>query len=182
MPINSIGDIFFQWEALEVFDFLLPFLFVFALVFGILSTTGILGKNKQVTIILAIVVALMSLRYNYFLSDFLTELFPRLGIGMGVLLAILIFVGLFIAKEEQRYWGYGLASVGAVIAIVVLHQTGQRLGWGWFSSASGSDNTGFIVLAVLLIGIIIAVATSGDNKEFKPEKGMATWPYFRGGA
>ena len=162
MAFVSVGDIFYQWETLGVFDFLLPFLLVFALVFGILTATNILGKHKGVSVIVAFVIGLMSLRYQGFFSVFLSELFPRLGIGMAVLLTILILVGLFIAREEQRYWYYGLAAIGIVIAIIILSQTGERLGWSW--TGYGSENIGFIALAVLIVGVIIAVATSGGER------------------
>lgn len=177
MAISSIGDIFFQWETLGIFDFLLPFLLVFALVFGILSTTGIMGRNRGVSIIVAFVIGLMSLRYQFFLSDFLSELFPRVGIGIGVLLTVMIFVGLFIPVEEKKYWLYGLGAIGMIIAIVVLSQTGQRLGWTWFNSSN--DNVGFIVLAVLIIGVIIAVAASGSSSNPGEGKGKATLQILR---
>jgi hypothetical protein len=162
--ISSIGDVFFQWENLGIFDFILPFLLVFAIVFGILNATNIIGHNKGVSVIIAFVIGLMSIRYQFFFSSFLAELFPRLGVGIAVLITLLILVGLFIGSEEQRYWYYGLGAIGVVIAIIVLYQTGQQLGWLWTSS---TDNVGFIVLAVLIIGIIIAVATSSSDRESK---------------
>ena len=149
MVFGSIADIIYQWEYLGVFDFILPFLLIFAIVFGILSSTKFLGDNKSVYLIIAFVIGLMSLRYQYFFSAFLSELFPRLGIGVAVLFVILILVGLFIAKDESRYWGYGLATIGLTIAIIILYQTFERMGWyatGYF----GSDSVGFIILAVLI--------------------------------
>ena len=174
MVFGSIGDIFFQWEYLGVFDFILPFLLVFAIVFGILNSTKVLGHNKGIMTILAVVIGLMSLRYQFFFSTFLSELFPRLGIGLAILLAVLIMVGLFINENEQKYWGYGLAALGAVIALIVLHQTGQSLGWAW--TGLGSENIGFIVLAVLIIGVIVAVSASGGRGT---GDGTAKWTFLR---
>lgn len=164
MVFGSIADIFFQWEFLGVFDFVLPFLLVFAIVFGILSATSILGKNKGVSVIIALVIGLMSIRYTDFFSGFLSELFPRLGIGIAILLTLMILVGLFIAKEEQRYWYYGLGAIGAVIAIVVVWQSLERRGLTG-GGGVGSDTVGFIILAVLLIGVIIAVAVGGGKED-----------------
>ncbi|MFH1425800.1 MAG: hypothetical protein ABIG28_03695 [archaeon] len=172
MVFGSIADIFFQWEYYGVFDFVLPFLLVFAIVFGILTATNIMGHNKGVAVIIAFVIGLMSLRWQGFFSTFLSELFPRLGIGIAVLLSLLILVGLFIAQKERRYWGYGLAAIGVIIFIVILYQTFSNL--GWYFGGYGSESVGFIVLAVLIVGVIIAVAASGgkgDNEgdyEFGP--------------
>lgn len=178
MVFGSLADILYQWEYVGVFDFLLPFLLVFALVFGILTSTNILSKNKGVTVVVAVVIGLMSLRYQSFFSRFLSELFPRLGIGLAVLLTVMILIGLFIAKEEQRYWGYGLATIGIIIAIVVIYQSFAASGIGGIGVGGlGSDFIGFIVLGVLLVGVIIAVAVSGS--ESKPNAGKATWAMLR---
>lgn len=176
MQYGSIADIFYQWEYLGVFDFLLPFLLVFAIVYGILTSTRILSENKGISVIIAFVIGLMSIRYQYFFSSFLSELFPRLGIGLSIMLSVMILVGLFIAEKEQRYWGYGLAAIGAVIAIVIFYQTSSALGWGWTSGGFGGDSVGLIILAILVIGVIIAVAASGGSKD---SDGSAVWGALR---
>lgn len=177
---GSFADIFFQWESLGVFDFLLPFLLVFAVVFGILNSTGFLTQHRGIQALIAVIIGLMSLRYQYFLSSFMSELFPRLGIGVTILLAVLILVGLFIAKEETRYWGWGLAAVGGIIVIAVVYQTFTTLGY-WPIGGFGTDAVGFLILAVLLLGIIIAVAAGGSSKNTDPKRGIAVWPLGRNG-
>jgi len=158
---SSLQDIFYQWEYMGVFDYILPFLLVFAVVFGILSSTKFLGKNNAVYVIIAIVIGLLALRWQFFFSTFLAEIFPRLGIGLAVILTLLILVGMFIAEDETRYWGWGLAAIGFIIALIIVYQTFDNLGyssWGF-----GNDTAGLIILAVLLIGVIIAVAASGKR-------------------
>ncbi len=170
---GSIADIFYQWEYLGVFDFLLPFLLVFAVVFGVLSSTKFLGSNRGVYVIIAVVIGLLALRWQFFFSEFLAEIFPRLGVGLAVIITLLILVGMFIAEDEARYWGWGLGAIGAIIAIIIFYQTFDRLGystWGF-----GNDTAGLIILAVLLIGVIIAVAASGGNRSEKEGKGMTAF-------
>lgn len=180
MQYGSIADVFYQWEYLGVFDFLLPFLLVFAIVYGILTSTRILSENKGISIIIAFVIGMLSIRYQYFFSTFLAELFPRLGIGLTILLSLMILVGLFIAKDEQRYWGYGLGGVGVLIAIVIFYQTSNRLGWAWASGGFGGDSIGLIVLAVLIVGVIIAVAAGGNSGKSKDKNaGKAVWDALR---
>jgi len=172
---GGLQDIFYQWEYMGVFDYLLPFLLVFAIVFGILSSTKFLGKNKGVYVIIAFVIGLLALRWQFFFSEFLAEIFPRLGIGLAIIMTLLILVGIFISEDETRYWGWGLAAVGFVITLVIVYQTFDRLGyymWGY-----GTDTAGLIILAVLLIGIIIAVAASGGRRSEEKDKeyGKGIW-------
>jgi len=171
MVFGSIADIFLQWEYMGVFDFVLPFLLVFAIVFGIISSTKFLGDNKGVHVVISLVIGLMSLRYQVFLSSFLSELFPCLGIGIAIMLAILILVGMFIAKDESRYWGYGLAALAVIIAIVVVYQSFDGLGL-IYSSGFNSETVGFIILGLLIIGLIIAVTVSRSESTDK-DKGKA---------
>lgn len=156
----SLEEVFFTWERMGVFEIILPFLLIFAIVFGILSSTKFTGENRAVHVLIAIVIALMALRWRGFVSSFLTTIFPKLGVGLAVILTIIILVGMFIAKDETRYWGWGLAAIAGVIAIVVVYQSFRDMGlisYGGYSS----DMVGLIILGVLLVGVIIAVAVSG---------------------
>jgi hypothetical protein len=176
MVFGSLADVFFQWEYIGVFDYILPFLLIFVIVYGILQSTRFFGDNKPVYIVIALVVGLMSLRYQYFLSDFLSELFPRLGIGLAIILGLLLLVGIFIA-DTDHYWRYILMAVGAVIAIVIFWQVADRMGWYWLGNI-GSDSVGFILLGVILIGLIVAVVASGSRTT---HSGPVHWPRFPGG-
>jgi hypothetical protein len=177
MVYGSIADILMQWDALGVFDYILPFLLVFAVIFGILSATHILGENKGIAIIIAFVLGLMSLQYRGLYTDFLQVIAPRLGIGLTILLSLMILIGLFIAQEETRYWFYGLGAIGVLIAIIIFYQSAQDMGWMW-AGGYGSDGVGLIVLGVFVIGIIVAVAVSGGSKK---ERSAGTFGPLRAG-
>lgn len=171
--VVDIGIILSQWEAAGIFDYLLPFLLIFAIVFGVLNTTNILGSNKGIHIIIAVVVGILALRLN-FVSAFFAEVFPRLGVGLAVLLTIMILIGLFVPKNERRYWLWGLGAIGFIIAIVVITKSFQN--YTWFSFGAYSDYVGWIVGGVLLIGLIIAVAASGNNSNGdKPVAVIGKW-------
>jgi len=42
----NIANVLQQWADIGVFSYMLPFLLVFAVVYGILSSTKILGENQ----------------------------------------------------------------------------------------------------------------------------------------
>ncbi len=160
MPF-SIGDVLNSWQQGGVFDYLLPFLLIFALVFGILQKSKILGENKGIHIIISIVLGLMALQGGI-VQRFFQPLFPRLAMGLGVILTVIILVGLFINDTDKKYWFWGLGALGAVVAIIVISNAFTE--YGWYSSASYySDNAGWIIGGVLLIGVIIAVAASSNK-------------------
>lgn len=170
----NIGTLLSQWELAGVFDFLLPFLLIFAVVFGILTTTSILGKNKGVHIIIAFVIGLLALRLD-FVPRFFAEIFPRLGVGLSIILTLVILIGLFVPQDEMRYWLYGLGAIAFIIAIVVVSQSFQ--GFGWFSSGFYSDYIGWIIGAVLVIGLIIAVANASGEDARKDNKPAVLMPW-----
>jgi len=170
-----IADILNQWQDIGVFDYVLPFLLIFTIVFGILEATHIVGKNKGVHVIIALVVGLLALRLG-FVQTFFTEIFPRLGVGLAVILALLIMTGLFINKTEAKYWMWGIAAVGLVIWIIVLVGSLNTVGWFGASGSFFGDYAGLIIGAVLLIGVIIAVVASksegGSTGEFETHKSV----------
>lgn len=168
--VFTIADILNQWQAVGVFNILLPWLLFFAVVFGILNTTKILGGHKGVQVIIAAVLGALAIQYNYF-SDFLNVMAPNLGIGVAVILAIMIIVGLFIPSDERRYWLWGLGAISFIVAIIVISNAFDALG---YNSYLYSDYVGYIVGAVLLLGLVIAVgASGGDDKRDKGKSEVA---------
>ena len=171
----TIVDILNQWESLGVFDYVLPFLLIFTIVFGILEATNLVGKNKGVHVIIGLVVGLLALRMGL-VQTFFIEIFPRLGVGLAVILALLIITGLFIPEGQAKYWMWGIAAVAVIVWIIVMVGTFQNVGW-MGGGAFFEDYAGMIIGAVLLIGVIIAVVASkaGGTSEgtFKLHKHMA---------
>ncbi len=163
----DIGTVLLQWEQSGVFEFLFPLLLIFAIVFGILTATNVFGSNKGLHVIIALVVAFMAIGYSnsigYSLGAFLSELFPRLAIGLAVLLTLMILTGFFIKDDEdfKKWWYVGFSVVGLAIAIVIVTKSFDR--YGWSSSFQTEQYLGWIIGALLIIGLIIAVSVSGNK-------------------
>jgi len=168
---GAIGNMLSRWEQMGFFDYLLPFLLIFALVFGLLTQIKIFKDNKSINAIIALSVGLMALQFN-FVSVFFSEIFPRVGVGLAVILVILIFMGLFSdPKSGAIMWT--MFGIGVVIVIVVLVQTSGSLGWstGYFISQNWID---FAVLIVFLILFAIAVSAGKPSSTTTHES-----PYAR---
>ncbi|MHA1988971.1 MAG: hypothetical protein ACW98D_20315, partial [Promethearchaeota archaeon] len=97
---GALGNLLNVWEQAGIFSYAIPFLLIFALVFGILSRMNIFKKsnnepNTMISAIIALAIALMALQFP-FVPMFFAELFPALGIGLAIILVVLVISGLFI--------------------------------------------------------------------------------------
>lgn len=140
------------------FSYLIPFLLIFALVFGILIKVKIFQENKMVNGIIALSVALMSLQFD-FVPTFFAQIFPRLGVGLAIILVILILAGLFIDPANKAI-NYVLLAIGVVIVGAVIIQSAGAVGW---QSGEWWDNNWEVVVGSLFLIIIVAVVVGSSN-------------------
>jgi len=158
---GTIGNLLNMWEQAGVFSYAIPFLLIFALIFGILSRMNIFKKadgtnNTAISGIIALAVALMALQFP-FVPMFFAELFPALGIGLAIILVVLIVSGLFI-DPENKGWMVGLMVVSVAVVIGVLLSASRSMGfifgtwwrYNWLTLVSIG------VFIALIIAIIVA--------------------------
>ena len=162
---EAIGDMLSQWEQAGFFSYLLPFLLIFALVFGLLTQTRIFKDNKAINGIIAFVVGLMALQFE-FVPRFFSEIFPRLGVGLAILLLILIFIGMF-ADPDSNAVMYSMLGIGAIIVIVILIQTAGAVGWssGWWWQENWPMVAGVVVILAFIAVIVGGSSTSTDKSK-----------------
>lgn len=155
---SSITNILNVWADMGVFAYLLPFLMIFALVFGLLSKSKMLGENKGVNAIIAASVGLMALQFDY-VATFFATIFPFAGIGMSVLLVALILMGMITDDEKGAKWIF--FGIGAMIFIFVIGYTFYNV--PWLGTYAGTDWAPLLVLLLFIGGAVIAVIM-GKNK------------------
>ena len=168
---GGIGTFLSYLETAGFFSYVLPFLLIFALVFGILTRANIF-EQKGINGALALVVALLSLQFH-FVPLFFSEIFPRMGIALAVILVLLILTGLFL-DPSSKITNYGLLGVGVIIFIVVLVKTFGWMGWGgsyylWYYNW---PQIAGVIIFLVIIGLIIG----GGGKERKlPDYNPLMW-------
>lgn len=149
-----------MWQAYGVFSVFIPFVLIFAVVFAILSKSKILGGKSGIDTIVAIAIALLSLQWD-FMPRFFSELFPRLGMGIAVLLALVILVGMFITSKHETVWMIILASIAFIIFIVVLIQT--QIGFNWSASPFWQNYGFMVIMGVVIVGLIVGMVLSNPS-------------------
>ena len=122
---NTITNILNVWNDLGVFAYVLPFLMIFAVVFGLLNKTNILGENKGVQATVALSIGLLSLQSNY-VANFFATIFPYFGMGLAVLLVALILMG-FIFESDKAKWVW--FSIGLIIFLIVVINALTDVAW-----------------------------------------------------
>lgn len=152
--VNGFGSfdrIFTQLEGAGAFSFIIPFLFIFSIVFGILSKTKIFDDNKGIYFIISLAVSLMSLQTNV-VSDFLTIVSPLLGMGLVIMLLVMIFLGLVAPKEA--WLAYTLFGIGAIVLVNILLDVAQSTGsrwWDWWVTWEAPIILGIVIYVVYLM-------------------------------
>jgi len=161
---GALGNMLSQWEQAGFFSYLLPFLLIFALIFGILTKLNFF-KGKGVNVVIAFVVGLMSLQFE-FVSIFFAELFPRMGIALSIILVILILGGLFIDPKNKGFMVGLMVVIVFIIGIVVFNTFGA---FGWASGYWWQNNwqtlLGVGVFIALVIAIIVGSKPTNNNPE-----------------
>ena len=177
VPISVILQ---DWANLGIFDYVLPFLLIFALVFAILQKIKIAGEgeeNRWINAIVSLAVALMALQFDY-VSTFFAVLFPRVGIGIGILLLALIMIGLFVDYKSFKGQAYIFMIIGGVVGAVILLNSLQDFSWWTGSFWLSRENTSALVAGVILIVFVFLIV---NNAKDKNDKGTFWQPIQTGG-
>lgn len=156
-------DLIAELEDVGFFHLVLPFLLIFALVYGIMSKIEMFKDNKGVNAIISLAVGLLALWQGY-VTEFFAIIFPRAGIGLSILLVMLIMVGIFVPFDwTNKAWGnYIFLGVGAFIFLIVTFTSLDTFTWwnGGFSTEYWSS----IFVAILIIAaIVVVIATSSRS-------------------
>ncbi|MEK6875759.1 MAG: hypothetical protein AABX30_03675 [Nanoarchaeota archaeon] len=144
-------------------DFILPFIFIFVLVFAVLDRTKILGEDKkQLNAILAFVVSLIFLGFA-FQKGFVTNMILFLSIALVVILVFLLIYGFATGSSgdfgitKGLKWTVGIVGV-IVVIIAILWSSGIDLGaFNSLFNQNWSQTFWTNVFFVVVIAIVLAV-------------------------
>jgi hypothetical protein len=170
---GQIGTLLNEWEQSGIFSYMLPFLLIFSLIFGLLTKINIFGskddknKGKAINAIIAVAVALMALQFDV-VSVFFAEIFPRMGVALSIILILLVLGGLFIPTNKESNWFLvGLSVIVFIIIAVVVFNSFNALGWAtqfpWLMNFLNKYSS-ILIFALIIIAIVFA------SREKKPDR------------
>ncbi len=157
---GGFGNILDAWAKAGVFDYMIPFLLIFSLVFGILTQLKIFKENKSINAIIALAVGLMSLQFG-FVSAFFSEIFPRLGVGLVILLVLMILFGLF--APSKTWVTYTFVIVSLIVFVVVLANSADSV--QWMSTGVLAEINWDVYLPWIVLGIMIAIVIGASKSK-----------------
>ena len=163
-----IDDLLTNLANIGFYDFLLPWLFTFAIVYGLLVKANIFGSvNQRISGILAFIIAFFVSAYRGpDLASYFVNIFGGSSIIIAAILSIMLFAVL-IGFSGQVFAGgkhkYGLWAV--IIIGILLFATSA--GGDFIGIRLGSSMITMIMVLVLLIAVV-AFITSGEKAEEKP--------------
>lgn len=137
--LNSIG----------FFDFLLPWIFTFAVFWGLLTKTKVLGDNLRVNGVVSLVAAFFVIGFGGpALGAFFTSIFGLAIVIIAGLLVAVLFLGMGNISLDKITDPKILGAIIAAIAIIVFFTAAGSIGIGVSSSA----------LSIIFVIVILAVA------------------------
>lgn len=160
-----------QWASMGMFDVLLPFILVFAIIFSILQRTKILGESKQINSAVAGIISLFVIMNPYVTALFI-PIFSQAGLALIILIAVMVVVGLlFNVTEVHPALKWVLVVFGIGMAVWLLSAMENSL-YAWFPISSyWWDANKMWFIPVMLAAVIIGLIVFGPGKsESKPVK------------
>lgn len=159
-------------EAPLIKDFLLPFVFIFVLLFALLEKTNVLGEKKhQVNSIIALVIGLIVIAVAP-ARDAITGIIPAIIVLAVILLFFMLIVGFAGGKDKIELGKWFTVVIGIIAAVTIIGALLWKLNMldfltnlstkSWFSTAW--QTVAFIVVIIVILIVVIRSAGNPPTK------------------
>ncbi len=153
MP-SSFTQIFSGAAAFDFYGFLLPWLFTFAIVYGLLIKTEIFQKSKQVNAALAFVIAFFVTGVGGpQLASFFVSIFGGASIFLAGILVFILFISLLGTKTSYHTGILGFLVVLVIAVVLFLTSSGTFSGFVFLDAATTS--LVFWLVIIIIAGYLI---------------------------
>lgn len=187
---TNIANVISQFKQFGIFDFYLPFLIVFALMFGILQRAKIFSKGLAATIALAAAGFVMIYTpAGITLAGFFANFFAETTVVLLTLIVVAVFMSLIMAtgmmsEDGMKTWVkdnagiiiFGSVSIFILLGISIFVSSGglgifPGINFGFSANGGGLDGTTWALIILLFGTGLIVFLVSRDSAEKKPSAG-----------
>jgi len=166
-----------EWSSIGMFDMILPMILIFVVVYAVLQRTRLLMGKKEIDSIVALVISFFVIG-NPEVSAFFLPLFSNVALGIIVMVAFLLIMGLITGRPGKQWqnitmWG------GIVIFIWIMSRAADYFsGYSMIFSSTWWYNNSYWVIPLILILIVVGViASSPSEEEEKIKRGWMEKPW-----
>lgn len=162
MVQTDFGTLIQELQELGVYDYFLPFLLIFAIVFAILEKTGIFGDKTNINVVVSLVIGLL-LIVQQPIVNIINMFLPKASLIIIVILIAMIVISL-IGGNPTSLTG-PVFSIGViVIVIALLWALSPSLGWSLpFDISERTRN--LILLLLIFLALPLFLITRKEKTE-----------------
>jgi len=118
MAVN-FAELFLSLQGFGLFEFFLPFLLIFAIVFAILQKIKVLGDKKAIHAIVSIAIGLLAVQ-NSFIIYLINNFLSNIALVLVIIIIFLVIIGLLAGEEvgaKLNWFVIGVALIGIFWAL-----------------------------------------------------------------
>jgi hypothetical protein len=158
-PGNPFELLISNLNQMGFFGFILPWIFMFAVVFGLLLKTKALTEDKKIMAIIAITIAFFVVGFGGpMLATFFTSAFGMAAMVLAGILVVVLFISMAgvdiidLGKNKSVKWS--LVAVGIVIFIIAI---------GAWSYAPSPEVLAIIFIVLIMLVVVVFIAGPGGK-------------------
>ena len=157
-----------QWQQIGIFDVLLPFMLVFAILYAIMQKTKLLGARPGIDAIVAMAIAFMAI-INPFVSQMMRVILENTVIAVLIIVALMLLLGLVWGGKRMKAWTFVGGIIGVVVFAWILGRVADYYqmyfpGTVVFSSMWWESNLPWVVPIIIIIIFAIVIISSGKER------------------
>lgn len=165
-------NVFLSFQGSGLFEFFLPFLLVFSIVFAVLQKIKVLGDNKGVHVIVSLAIGFLAVQ-NSFIVFLINNFLSNIALVLVLIIMFLVILGLLAGKEVS-------AKLNWVVVVIALVGIFWALFYDFFSGTwilpeifllTGATQGSLLTILIFIVVIFVIVGGFG-------EKGKSKGPLF----
>jgi len=171
----DFAEVFFTLQSYGFYEFFLPFLLIFSIVFAVLQKIQVLGNKKGVHIVVSLAVGLLAIQ-NSFVVFLINNFLTNIALVIVLIIMFLVILGLLVGEQvgatKINWIIMGVALVGIFWALFYDFFAGTWVLPQLFTMNSASQGS---LLTILIFVVVIYMVVGG----FGGDQGRPSEPLFQ---